>query len=71
MHALAKMPDYICEFGSGINFYSGPGEASHKQYVNKVPRRKTQRRVAEFASQTAGQYYSFMAIAKASQLIDI
>ena len=31
MHALAKMPDYICEFGTGMNFYSGPVEASHKR----------------------------------------
>lgn len=70
MHALAKMPDYICEFGSGINFYGGPGEASHKQFV-KAPGLKTQRRVAEFATQTAEQYYTIMAIAKATRFVDI
>ena len=53
-----------------MNFYSGPGEASHKQFV-KAPGMKTQRRVAEFASQTAGQYYSIMAIAKATRFVDI
>ena len=63
MHALAKMPDYICQFGSGMNFYGGPGEASHKQFV-KAPGLKTQRRVIEFASQTAKQYYTIMAIAR-------
>ena len=70
MHALAKMPDYICEFGSGMNFYGGPGEASHKQFV-KAPGLKTQRRVVEFASQTADQYYTIMAIAKATRFVDI
>ena len=70
MHALAKMPDYICQFGSGMNFYGGPGEASHKQFV-KAPGLKTQRRVVEFASQTADQYYTIMAIAKATRFVDI
>ena len=69
MHALAKIVDYICEFGSAINFYSGPGEASHKSFV-KAPGRKTQRRIGEFASQTAGQYYNIMAVNKASRYID-
>ncbi len=70
MHALAKMPEYMCEFGTGMNFYSGPGEASHKRFV-KAPGLKTQRRVAEFASQTAGQFYSIMAISKATQFVHI
>jgi hypothetical protein len=70
MHALAKMPNYICEFGSGMNFYGGPGEASHKQFV-KAPGLKTQRRVIEFASQTADQYYTIMAISKATRFVDI
>jgi hypothetical protein len=42
MHALAKMIEYICLFGSAINFYGGPGEASHKSFV-KAPGLKTQR----------------------------
>ena len=41
MHSLAKMRDYICEFGSAINFYGGPGEASHETFV-KAPGLKTQ-----------------------------
>ena len=40
MHGLARMRDYICEFGSAINLYSGPGEASHKTFV-KAPGLKT------------------------------
>jgi hypothetical protein len=35
MHGLAKMIDYMTLFGSAINFYGGPGEASHKNFVNK------------------------------------
>jgi len=34
MHGMAKMQDYVCLFGSAINFYGGPGEASHKSFVN-------------------------------------
>ena len=37
MHALTKIVDYMCEFGSAMNFYSGPGEASHKSFVKKAP----------------------------------
>jgi len=43
-------------FGSGINFYGGPGESAHKQFI-KIPGRRTQRRVSEFAPQTALQYH--------------
>jgi hypothetical protein len=64
MHGLAKMQDYVCLYGSAMNFYGGPGEASHKQFV-KAPGLKTQRRMCEFATQTAGQYYNFMSIEKA------
>jgi hypothetical protein len=59
MHGMAKMVDYICLFGSGINFFGGPGESSHKQFV-KSPGLKTQRRVSEFASQVAKQHYHVM-----------
>lgn len=69
-HALAKMPDYICEFRTGMNFYSGPGEASHKWFV-KAPGLKMQQHVSEFATQTADQYYSMMTIAKATWFVDI
>ncbi len=43
-------------FGSGINFYGGPGESAHKQFI-KIPGQRTQYRVSEFAQQTAFQYY--------------
>lgn len=69
-HALAKMPDYICEFRTGMNFYSGPGEVSHKWFV-KAPGLKMQQHVSEFAIQTADQYYSMMTIAKATWFVDI
>ena len=70
MHGLAKMRDYICEFGSAINFYGGPGEASHKTFV-KAPGLKTQRRVKEFTTQTATQYYNTMCLNKALKCLDI
>ena len=59
MHGMAKMVDYICLYGSAINFFGGPGESSHKQFV-KSPGLKTQRRVSEFASQVAKQHYHVM-----------
>ncbi len=46
-------------FGSGINFYAGPGESAHKQFI-KIPGQKTQQRVSEFAQQTALQYYNML-----------
>ena len=70
MHALAKMIDYIVLFGSAMNFYGGPGEASHKSFV-KAPGLKTQRRVCEFASQVADQYYNMMVARKACKYVDI
>jgi hypothetical protein len=38
-------------FGSGINFYGGPGESAHKQFIKKSGQRT--QRVSEFAQQTA------------------
>ena len=52
MHGLTKVQYYMCLYGSAINFYGGPGEASHKSFV-KAPGARTQRRVGEFATQTA------------------
>ncbi len=46
-------------FGSGINFYGGPGESAHKQF-GKTPGQRTQQRVSEFAQQTALQYYNML-----------
>jgi hypothetical protein len=59
MHGMTKMQVYIQLFGSGMNFYGGPGEAAHKTFV-KSAGQKTQRRVNEFASQTAIQYYNML-----------
>ncbi len=70
MHALAKMIDYIMLFGSTMNFYGGPGESSHKGFV-KAPGLKTQRRVSEFASQVADQYYNMIIARKACKYVDI
>ena len=70
MHGLTKMRDYICEFGSAMNFYGGPGEASHKTFV-KALGLKTQRRVKEFLTQTAGRYYNIMALNKAFKYLDM
>jgi hypothetical protein len=48
------MQSYIQRFGSGMNFYGGPGEAAHKTFV-KSAGQKTQWRVGKFAQQTAHQ----------------
>jgi len=65
MHGMTKMQTYITLFGSGINFYGGPGEAAHKTFV-KAAGQKTQRRVSEFAKQTAYQYYCMLASTRAA-----
>ena len=59
MHGMTKMQEYMKLFGSGMNFYGGPGESAHKTFV-KMAGQKTQRRVNEFAKQTANQYYYMM-----------
>ena len=46
MHGMTKMQLYIKLFGSGIDFYGGPGESTHKQFI-KIPGQWTQRRVGE------------------------
>ena len=56
---MTKIQYYMELFGSAINFFGGPGESSHKEFV-KAPGLKTQRRVSEFAVQTAKQYHHVM-----------
>ncbi len=36
MHGMTKMQSYIQGFGSGMNFYGGPGEAAHKTFVKSA-----------------------------------
>jgi hypothetical protein len=60
MHAITKMQEYMTLFGSGINFYGGPKESAHKQFI-KIPGQRTQQRVSEFAQQTALKYYNLLA----------
>jgi len=59
MHGMTKIQFYITLYGCAMNFFGGPGESSHKQFV-KAPGLKTQRRVCEFACQTAKQYHHVM-----------
>ncbi len=40
MHGITKMQEYMKIFGSGINFYGGPGESAHKQF-SKIPGQNT------------------------------
>ena len=54
---------------SAINFYGGTGESAHKLFV-KAPGLKTQRRVSEFAVQTARQYYDMLVTSRALQSIE-
>jgi hypothetical protein len=71
MHGLTKVQYYMCLFGSAINFYGGPGEASHKSFVKAPAGARTQRRVGEFATQTAGQYYAIMVVNKVTRFVDV
>jgi len=59
MHGMTKMQEYMKLFGSGINFYNGPGESAHKQFI-MIPGQRTQRRVSELAQQTALQYQNML-----------
>ncbi len=59
MHGMTKMQSYLKLFGSGMNFYGGPGEAAHRTFV-KSAGQNTQRRLKKFAQQTAHQYYNMM-----------
>jgi hypothetical protein len=59
MHGITKMQEYMTLFGSGINFYGGPEESAHKQFI-KIPGQRTQCRVSEFAQQTALQYNNML-----------
>jgi hypothetical protein len=68
MHGMTKMQSYIKLFGSGMNFYGGPGEAAHKTFV-KSAGQKTQRRLSKFAQQTAHQYYNMMLSTHAMQYV--
>ena len=58
-HGMTKMQYYMCLFGSGMNFYGGPGESHHKYFV-KAPAGNTQQRVCEFAKQIANRIYESM-----------
>jgi hypothetical protein len=59
MHGITKMQEYMMLLGSGINFYGGPGESTHKQFI-KIPGQRAQQRFNEFAQQTALQYYNML-----------
>ena len=69
IHAMTKFQTYIMRYGSAINFYGGTGESAHKIFV-KAPGLKTQRRVSEFAVQTARQYYVMLVTSGALQSIE-
>ena len=59
MHGLTKMQTYMVQFGSGSNFYGGPGETFHKKFV-KDTGNNTQGRADSFSSQCATRYYESM-----------
>ena len=69
LHAATKFQPYMKRYGSAMNFYGGTGESAHKIFV-KAPGEKTQRRVSEFASQVATQYYNMIITTKALGSID-
>ncbi len=53
-----------------INFYVGPGESAHKQFI-KIPGQRTQQRVSELAQQTAFQYYNMLVSGYAAYVCQI
>jgi hypothetical protein len=59
MHGITKMQEYVMLFRSGINFYGGPRESAHEQFI-KIPGQRTQGRVSGFVQQTALQYYNML-----------
>ena len=59
VHGLTKMQHYMCLFGSGINFFGGPGECNHKKFVKDMAN-NTQCRLDSFTSQVARRYYESM-----------
>jgi hypothetical protein len=70
MHGMTKFVPYVKRYGSAMNFYGGTGESAHKQFV-KAPDQKTQRRVSEFAIQTAQQWYEMLVTNQALRGIQI
>ena len=66
VHGLTKMQHYMTEFGSGINFHGGRGEANQKWLV-KSTGNHTQRRPHEFSSQCARQCYNKHVLQRASR----
>jgi len=69
MHGMTKFIPYIMKYGSGKNFYGGTGESAHKVFV-KSPGQKTQRRISEFAGQTAQQWYNMLITDRANRKIE-
>lgn len=68
-HGLTKMQYYMCLFGSGINFYGGPGECNHKKFV-KDTGNNTQCRIDSFTSQVAQRLYETMLFEIAKDTLD-
>ena len=59
----------MCLFGSGVNFYGGPGECHHKKFV-KDTGNNTQHRPDSFTSQIARRYYETTLLEMAKQKND-
>ena len=69
VHGLTKMQYCMCLFGSGYNFFGGPGEASHKVFVKNTGN-NTQMRIGSFASQCAQRYYETLILELAKIISD-
>ena len=69
VHGLTKMQSYICLFGSGINFFGGPGEANHKKFV-KDTGYNTQCRIDSFVSQVSTRCYETMLFEIAKEALE-
>ncbi|EJK66402.1 hypothetical protein THAOC_12684, partial [Thalassiosira oceanica] len=69
-HGFARMPDSIRSWGTGLNFFGGPGEASHKTTVKKTGL-NTQKRFGSFASQSSKRYFENLLIDYATTVNDL
>lgn len=66
-HGMTKMQTFMLKYGSGMNFYGGPGESHHKQFV-KFPGQNTQRRVNEFSKQVSERVHENLMLATAQSM---
>ena len=66
-HQNLHLQQILQNYGSGSNFYGGPGEEHHKAHA-KQPAQRTQRSIANFYDQCAHRYIENLAIDRAAKV---